>query len=169
MTLTSIDIPNPLESLEQKAAGSSLGVKLAAVLQKYTLVLAIGLLISVLLLIGTWVGVLSQPPNYKLGDTVFEVISPIPFSQVSGGVNIHLNLVTSEQVKDLRAFVKSGDSSPVELSLAEVGKNIISLTGVWMSEGAKAPGFIEVTIYDVVSPDHPVIVNYTRVPVTIAN
>lgn len=169
MTLTSPTIPNPLDTLESKAAGNSIGAKLSTILAKYVLILMLGFIISILFLLVSWVSFLSQPPNYKLGNTVFEVISPAPFAQVTGSATVKVNLVTSEEPKNLRAYVKSGDSTPQELQVAQVGKDIISLTGDWDSLGAKQNSFIELTIYNVSSPDHPIIVNYTRIPVSIVN
>lgn len=164
--LSSPTPPNPFDSFEQHARQNPVIASFEQKLQSYALILLIGLLAVSVLLVCTWLIVATRTPDYKLGTTLFQVVTPVPFSQVQGVTEIKVNLITATPSRNLKAFVKAEGDRSNELEIREVGKSVIQITGTWNSQTASSD-LLELSLYDVSQPEHPMLVSYTKVPVTI--
>lgn len=164
---SSSEIPNPLESLDQKMRAGSLGGKLYLALSKYVLVMFFTMALLMLILVVMIGFNLTKKPDYRLGKAIFEVVSPAPYSAVASPLKISVNVLTSEEAKNLKAFVKSGTSDSQEVAVEQVGQNVVGVSGVWTYKAALPSPLIEISLYRQVG-DHPELINYTIVPVSNA-
>jgi len=164
--LSSPTPPNPFDSIEQHARQNPIIAAFEQKLQGYSLILLSGLVLTLVLLVSTWLIVATRTPDYKLGNTIFQVVTPAPFSQIQGVTEVKINMVTTLQPKILKAFVSGGSDMASELVISEVGKSVIQLTGTWNTQTATSDQ-MQISLYNVSQLDHPVLVGQMLVPVTI--
>lgn len=163
--LSSTQIPDPLEGVDQKMRSGSFGGKLYLAMSKYVLVMFFGIVILSVSLMGVFAVNLLKKPAYRLGNAIFEVISPVPYTNVASPLKISANILTTEEAKNLKAFVKSGTSDSQELLVTQIGENVVSVSGLWTYKGILPDELIEISLYRQIG-DHPELINYSIVPVS---
>lgn len=159
--------PNPFTSFESKLRQNQALNQIGTALGNYSLTLVTIIVFLVLIMIGSWVVGLvisgTEVPSYAVAN----IKSPLPGTQLMNTVPVEIDILTTEDAKNLQAKLKLGDKIDKDLEVIKTGDHVVTLKGEWIAADSPNIYTAEIFLYQIAGA-YPVLHSYTRIPLSAA-